>query len=508
MQKCSKSKLFKRGVVSMTVAAAFAGAAGIAAGAITPPSSSETAAANAAASKQSPPPPSAPHPMHLPKPTTYKLPNGLTVVLLEDHRVPFLTFEIGIRAGDANDPKDLPGVSAVTSDMLNEGTTLRSGKELANAIDRIGGALKASSDPDFTVVSGSALSNNSAQLLGLAAEMVEHPTFPEAEFKLEKTNLLEELKMKRSNPSFLVNERFHKVVFGNHPYAVISPTTESVEKLSRQDLINFHKTHYLPNISSLVIVGDFNVDDMRKTIEKDFGTWKSESAPTGAGTPTATQSGQTIYLVDRPGSVQSSVKIGNLGIKKNDPDYFNVMVANQILGGSPSSRLFLNIREQKGYTYGAYSSFTPHVQPGFFSASADVRTPVTGPALKEFLLEMERIRNTAVSDSELQAAKNYLIGNFQSGFETQGNVAQRLLDEQIYNLPGDYLETFTNKISAVTPDDVKRVANKYIDLNNLAIAVVGDAKQIEPQLMEFAPVEVFDVSGKSLRRDDKTAKKG
>jgi zinc protease len=504
MQNSHTPNGFKKSVVSVAVAAILGGHAMTAAYALAPALTS----GEPTASKQTPPPAGALRPLHLPKPVTYKLANGLAVVLLEDHRVPFVTFQLGIRSGDASDPKDLPGVAAVTGDMLNEGTTVHSSKDLASAVDRIGGALKASTDPDFTVVSGSGLSNNSPALMGLLAEIVEHPTFPETEFKLEKTNLLEELKMRRSNPSFLVNERFHKVVFGNHPYAVTSPTTESVEKLTRENLVNFHKTHYLPNISSLVVVGDFNIDDMKKTIEKDFGGWESEKAPETTSVPSAAQSGQAIFLVDRPGSVQSSVKLGNLGIKKNDPDYFNVMVANQVLGGSPNSRLFLNIREQKGYTYGAYSSFTPHLQPGFFSASADVRTPVTGPALKEFLFELDRIRTAPVSDAELQLAKNYLIGNYQSGFETQANVAQRLIEEQMYNLPVDYLETYTNKIAAVTPADITRVANKYMDLNNLAIAVVGDAKQIEPQLVEFAPVEVFDVNGKLLRHDDKSAKKG
>jgi zinc protease len=466
------------------------------ANALTPPAGAQTAA------KQSPPPALPPRPLQLPKPTTFKLPNGLTVVMLEDHRVPFVTFQLGIRSGDSSDPTDMPGVASVTADMLSEGTVSRTDKQIADAIDRIGGAVKASTDPDFTVISGSALSKYADAMFGIAADITQHPNFPDADFKLEKTNLLQELTMKRSNPSFLANERFHKVVFGNHPYAVVSPTPESVQKLTREDLIKFHKDHYLPNTSSLVIVGDFKVDKMKALVSKDFGAWKSQTAPTFSFASSPQRSGRTIYLVDRPGSVQSSVKIGNLGIKKSDPDYFAVMVANQILGGSANSRLFLNIREQKGYTYGAYSSFAPRVQAGPFSAGAEVRTPVTAPSLKEFLFELERIRNTPVTDAELDSAKNFLVGTFQSGFETQGSVAQRLLEMQIYNLPPNYLENYTTKVLAVSPADVRRVADKYIDFDNLAITVVGDAKQIENDLRTFAPVEVYDQSGKLVRKDE------
>jgi zinc protease len=466
------------------------------------------AASDNDAGKQSPPPAQPPRPLQLPKPETYKMANGMTVVMLEDHRVPFVTFQLGIKSGDACDPPTMPGVASVTADMLPEGTATRTGKEIATEIDRIGAAVHAQTDPDFTILVGSGLSKYGDNLFAIAADLAQHPSFPEREFKLEKTNLLQELTMRRTNPGFLANERFHKVVFGNHPYATVSPTPESVEKMTRQDLVNFHKTHYLPNLATLVVVGDFHMDKLKNLIDKDFGGWTSEKAPSAVSANCPQLSGRTICLVDRPGSVQSSVKIGNLGIKKNDPDYFSAMVANQILGGSANSRLFLNIREQKGYTYGAYSQFAPHIEPGFFAAGAEVRTPVTAPSLKEFLYELDRIRTTPVSSSELTNAKSYLVGTFQSSFETQANITQKLLEQHIYNLPADYLQTYTDKILAVQPDDVKRVASKYIDFDNLAITVVGDAKQIETDLRAFGPVEVYDQSGKLVRHDDAEKKGG
>jgi zinc protease len=473
-----------------------------------PALSAESSRTEANAGKQSPPPALPPRPLQLPKPTSYKLPNGLTVVLLEDHRVPFVSFQLGIKAGDAADPKELPGLATVVADMITEGTNKRTSKEIAGDVDSIGGALKASADPDFTIISGSALSQYQDKFFSIVADVLLHPSFPDDELKLEKTNLIEQLTMKRTQPDFLADERFHKVVFGDNPYAVVAPTKESVEKVTREQLLAFHKAHYLPNVSALVVVGDFKMDEMKKSIESNFGQWQRGSTTASVSGQPPAQKGRIIYLIDRPGSVQSSVKIGNVAISKTDPDYFAAMVANQILGGSANSRLFLNIREQKGYTYGAYSSFYPRKNPGEFYAKADVRTPVTAPSIMEFLYELNRIRTLPVSQTELESAKNYLIGTFQTGFETQGAVGQRLLEMQLYDLPADYLENYTNNILAVNPDDVRRVARKHIDVNNLVITVVGDAKQIEPELQFFAPVEVYDQTGKLVRKDDEKTSRG
>lgn len=454
--------------------------------------------------RQSPPPPLPQRPLQLPRPITYELPNGLKVLLLEDHRVPFVTYELGIKCGEAQDPKDLPGLASVTADMLTEGTDKHSSKEIASIIDSIGGALHGDATADFTLVTGSVLSKNQPQLLSMLSDIIQHPTFPEDELKLERANMLEELKMKRSNPSFLADERFQKVVFGEHPYAVVAATPESIEHFDRATLTQFHKTHYLPNDTTLVIVGDFQADKLKKLIAEDFGNWQRGTLPGPIEAKAPARTERTIYLVDRPGSVQSSLRMGNIALKKTDPDYYAAVVANQILGGSPMSRLFLNIREQKGYTYGAYSGFVMHVQPGAFNASAEVRTPVTAPALKEFLYELNRIRTTSPTSEEMANAKNYVVGSFQSGFETQSDIGRRLLDCQLYDLPSDYLSTYAEKILAVTPEQVQKIAQKYMDLNDLAIVVVGDGKQIEPALRSFAPVEVYDQNGKLLRTDSQT----
>lgn len=460
--------------------------------------------------RKNPPQTPAPRPFKLPSVTTYKLDNGLNVQLLEDHRVPFITVELGIKAGSAHEPRELLGLSSITASMLSEGTKKLKSKEIAEEVDFIGGGLRASADADFTLVVASGLSKYSDRLFNVMSDVVLNPSFPEDELKLKKTNLLQELIMKRSEPDFLVSERFAKVVYGDHPYSVVAPEPETVERISKADLEKYHASQYVPNNAVLIVVGDFDKAALEATIKKSFGAqvWPSGNIEAAKSASAPKINGKHIYLVDRPGSVQSTLRLGNLGLNKTNPDFFPMMVANQILGGASHSRLFTNIRENKGYTYGAYSGFSARKDPGSFAASADVRTEVTTPSLQEFIYELEKIRNLKVEDKEMADAKNYLTGSFQLGLETQAGLAQRLLEVQLYELPGNYLETYTDKIMAVNPDDVRRVARKYIDLDNMVITVVGDANKIKRELELFAPVDLYDVQGKPMKEATGTTKPG
>jgi zinc protease len=438
-----------------------------------------------------------PRPFVMPKVQTYTMENGLTVQMVEDHRFPFLTMALGFHSGSTSVPGDLIGLGSMTATLLTEGTTTRSSKEIANEIDFIGGSLGASSDFDFTTVSGSALSDYSDRLIKLMSDVVLNPNFPQDELALQKTNLIQELTMMRSNPDFLVGERFSKVLFGAHPYSIVAPNETSINRISQKDLIDYHARTYIPNNAIMVVVGDFNTDKMKEKLSQNFGSqWKQGKVDTLSLPALPTQEGRKIYLVDRPGSVQTSIKVGNVGVQRKDPDYFPLMVMNQILGGAANARLFMNIREQKGYTYGAYSRMSARQEKGSFSAEANVRTEVTGPSLQEFIYELDRMRNTRVSDVELNSAKNFLAGSFQLGLETQSGLVQRLLEAKLYNLPDDYLATYADKIMAVKVDDVRTAARKLIDANNLVITAVGDAKKIKGDLEMFAPVTVFDTQGK------------
>ncbi|HEY9719156.1 MAG TPA: pitrilysin family protein [Trichormus sp.] len=446
--------------------------------------------------RKNPPKVPAPRPFKLPDVDIYKLPNGLKVELVTDHRFPFVTMALGVKAGSTLDPTDKVGLAGMTADMLNEGTKTLTSKQIADQVDEIGGALFASSEFDFTVLSASALSKYTDRIFNLFTDVLFNPSFPEDELTLKKTNLIQVLAMKRSQPDFLGEERFQRVVFGDHPYGNVAPTPASVKATNRDDLKQFHDKNYLPNDSVLIVVGDFKPDDMKQMIASKFSDWKSGTLPVTELPALPVQHGRHIYLVNRPGSVQTTLRIGNSSIERLDPDYFPMLVANQILGGAAQARLFLNIREQKGYTYGAYSGLTARRHPGSFAANSDVRTEVTAPALEEFLYELDRLRNVKPSEKELKDAKNYLCGAFQLGLETQSGLAQRLLEVNMYDLPDNYLETYADKVMAINADDVRSVARKLIDEDNLVIAVVGDAAKIKHDLEFFGPVEVYDTSGK------------
>lgn len=453
--------------------------------------------------REKPPTLPAPRPFVLPKVKTIKLDNGLEVKLLEDHRFPVVTVAMGIRAGKSMDEQDRQGIAKLTATMLTEGTEKRTSKEIASEADYIGGSLGATCDYDFTLISGSCLSNYTPRLMSLFQDVILHPSFPDEEMKLKKTNWLQELVLQRAEPSFLLEERFRHVVFGKNPYAWVSPQPNMIEKISKEDLKKFHSQNYIPNNSLLLVVGDFDPVAIESTIKSSFGkVWEKGVIKTPTMAEVSDIRDQKIYLVNRPGSVQSSIKLGNLGIKKVDPDYFRILVMNDVLGGSAHSRLFENIRESKGYTYGAYSSAASRVYPDAFSAHADVRTDVTAPSLQEFLYELDRIRNVKASQEELDAAKNYLAGLFQLKLETQSGLAQALLEAGLYKMPDDYLETYTKNIMAVTVDDVRKVARRIISSGKFVITVVGDAKKIQSDLEMFAPVEVYSVDGKLSTSDE------
>ena len=448
-----------------------------------------------------------PRPFKLPTVETYKLENGLKVQLVEDHRVPYVTVFLGFKAGKLLDDNQTLGVAQLTAEMLTEGTGSRSSKEIADQIDYIGGSLGAHTGYDFTLLNGSALSNSTPKLFELFSDVLLNPSFPEDEIKLKKANWLQALVMKRSQPSFLLEERFRKVIFGGHPYGIVAPHPDMVSAITQKDLLEFHKQHYIPNDAILLVLGDFDKSKMKELVSSSLGEWKAGERKEAALPNVPSHKGRKIYLVNRPGSVQSSLKLGNLGIKKTDPDYFKILVMNEVLGGAAHSRLFANIRENKGYTYGAYSSSATRVHPDVFYASADVRTDVTAASLQEFLYELEKIRNLKPKADELTTAKNYLTGTFQLGIETQAGLAQRLLEVSLYELPEDYLETYTKKVMAVTPEDVRVAARRIIQAKDLVITVVGDAEKIRPDLEMFAPVEVYSTEGEVVTRAETTGAK-
>ncbi len=440
-----------------------------------------------------------PVPFQIPQPYITQLENGLKVVIFEDKRLPLVSFRLAFLAGDANDPSDTIGLNSAMAAMLTEGTATYSSRELAEKIERLGASISANSSDDFTVIAASALSIYSSEILQLFAEILFRPSFPEDELDLYRRNAVENIKFQRSQPGFLANEQTARILYGDHPYSRIAPSAADIDKLTREALSEAHSRLLVPNNAILVAVGDIEREEFLAEIEEQFGDWQrgDSGAPRFAGPPERT--GRTLTIVDRPGSAQSNIVLANIAMERNNPDYFPVTVMNQVLGAGASSRVFMNLREEKGYTYGAYTRLDTKRLAGDFEATAEVRTSVTGDSLREFFYELDRIRNERVTDDELADAKNFLTGVFPIRAETQEGLTNLIVNQQLFGLPVDYLQTYRENIESVSAEDVQRVAEKYIQPERLAIVIVGDARDVLPQAREYSEViEIFDTEGHAM----------
>lgn len=442
------------------------------------------------------PAPLAPLPFHIPQPYSTKLANGLRIVVFVDERLPLVSYRLAFLSGETNDPADMIGVTSAMASMLTEGTANYSSRELAEKIERLGASISASSSEDFTVIGASALSMYSSEILHLIAEVVFRPSFPADELNLYQRNTIEHLKFQRSQPNFLANEQTARLLYGDHPYSRLSPSPADVEKLTRAALIEAHGRTLVPDNAILIAVGAIDRDELIAEVTDQFGSWRGASVKSPDLPELPQRTARTLTIVDRPGSAQSNIVLANLAIDRTDPDFFATTVMNQVLGAGASSRVFMNLREEKGYTYGAYTRFDAKRVAGEFEATAEVRTDVTGDSLREFFYELGRIRSEPVREDELRDAKNFLTGVFPIRAETQEGLTNLLVNQQLYGLPEDYLQTYRENIEAITVEDVKRVAEKYIREDELAIVIVGDASDVLKQARTYASdIEVFDTEG-------------
>ncbi|MDQ1559457.1 MAG: zinc protease [Pyrinomonadaceae bacterium] len=447
--------------------------------------------------RREPPAPLAPRPLNLPAPFETTLANGLRVVFVENSRLPFVTYRLAFRSGDSHDPHDLPGLTDIVTGMLNEGTQTRTSRRIADDVARIGATLGAGASSDNTTVAASALSQFNDQILELMADITLRPSFPADELELTKQNALQNLIAQRGQPSFLANERLARVMYGEHPYSVVSATPESIAAMSRDDLVRFHRRRFIPNNAVLVVGGDIRRDDAMRRIEELFGAWEPGEVETSEFPAPPVRTHRTLHLVDRPGSAQSNIIIANAGITRTDPDYFPVLVMHTVLGANASSRIFMNLREDKGYTYGAYTSLDARRDAGSFRATAEVRTPVTGESLKEFFYELGRIREDLVTEKELLDAQTYLTGIFPIRLETLDGLIDQLIQIKMHDLPDDYLHIYRERVSAVTREEVLRVAREYVTPDRAAIVIVGDAGALADDIKSYAEeIEIYDSAGK------------
>ena len=450
--------------------------------------------------KQAPPPlPS--RPITLPSAHETTLSNGLVVVVVEDSRLPLVSYRLALRTGDAHDPAELPGLMDMLTGLLTEGTESHTSREIADEVARLGATLQAGASSDYTTVAASSLATFSDNILELMADVALRPVFPANEVELTKQNTKESLKQQRAQPSFLAGEMVARVMFGQHPYHVTAPTPESVDAVTRERLIEFHRSTFVANNAVFIIAGDVQQDSILQRVENLFGKWQPGTVAGDNFPPPPERKSRSAYVVDRPGSAQANIVISNAAITRTSPDYFPLLVMHTVLGANASSRLFMNLREEKGYTYGAYSSLDARRTAGTFRATAEVRTPVTGDSLKEFFYELNRIRNEPVSEKEIGDAKSYLTGVFPIRLETQEGLIDQLVQIKVFGLPENYLEIYRSSIQAVTIQQVQEVARKYVRPDEAAIVIVGDGAQLADQIKPYADeIEFFNTAGKKKNK--------
>jgi predicted Zn-dependent peptidase len=427
---------------------------------------------------------------HLPALYETQLPNGLSVVLLQDARFPMVTVRLAFQAGSRFDPAGLPGLAEAAASLLTDGTKSRTSRQIAEDMAAIGGSINAHESPDSLTISASSLSENTRKLLDMVADVARNANFPADEVKLYKDNRLQHLIEQRSQSEYLASEKLDEVVFGANPYGHTNPTPESIQKLDIPALANFRDTYLVPNNAVLIVLGDLPPRaDLLKMLTGQFGDWTKRAVPP-ATMPPIPAPRKSLTLVDRPGSVQADVHVGHLGITRSSPDYFPLTVGSTILGGGTSSRLFNDIREKQGYAYSVYSHHMPLKDAGLFGAAMQVRNEVMAPALTSMLAELGDMAQKPVTATELSDVKNYLSGTFVLRLQTQDGIASQLAIVKTMGLPIDYLENYTTRIRSVEPDQIQSVAKKIIAPDQSAIVVVGDAKQIGPALEKFGKVEV------------------
>jgi len=420
----------------------------------------------------------------LPRLSETTLGNGLRLLVLEDHRLPQISFQLLVPgAGGYFDPEDQPGLAGFTAALMREGTATQTSSQVARGLEIMAATLNfsAGNSPE-AVISGSCLREHAVRLIDLAADVLLHPSFPDEEVASFKQRSRGTLAQQRANPNFLAAEMFSRAVYGAHPASRIGPTEAALDRLKREDLVEFHRAHYLPDRAVLAVAGDVSMLQARLVVQAKLGGWAKSAASTTAPVrePEALDASK-LYFVGRPGSVQTNFIVGTQAIERTSADFDVLSVMNKIVGAVPTGRLFTHLREEKGYTYDARSSLDARDHRGDWSASTNVRTEVTEPALRDLLEEVRQIREMPVSDQELADAKRSMIASFALSLESPAQMLDLALTQWRYKLPADYWDRYAERVMAVTKEQIQAAARTYLAQDRLQIVLVGDpARALEP----------------------------
>jgi zinc protease len=437
----------------------------------------------------------------LPKPVEADLPNGMHLMVLEDHRLPQISFQIFIPgAGGYDDPADRPGLASFVASMMREGTASRTSEQISQQLEVMAASLSVTAGTSSleATISGSSLSDQFDGLIDMTADVLLHPSFPDEELARYKQRTRAGLMQQRANPGFLAAEMFSRGVYGAHPAARLSPTISALDTTTREALTAFHRGHYVPDHAGMAIAGDISMAEVRKLIDAKLAGWAKSGAAAAVVSEPPALSGPKIYFIARPNSVQTNLIVGTQAIPRTHPDYDVLQVMNKVIGGGPTGRLFIHLREEKGYTYGASSTLSAPAHRGDWSASTSVRSEVTEPALRDLLAEVALLRDQPVSETEISDAKRAMIASFALSLESPAQLLNYYVTRWRYQLAADYWDKYPERVSAVTAGQIQAAARTYLAANRMQVVAVGDPARVADTLRKLGDVETYDADGKRV----------
>lgn len=445
-------------------------------------------------------------PVRFPPFVTARMPNGAELLVVTNREQPVVTISLSVPAGGAYVPNGKAGLDDLLATLITKGTTTRNAERIAEEVEAAGGSISGTAGADYLTITVTALAENLPQAMTLLADVVANSTFPESEVDLARTQALSTVQLALSQPGDIASRTFRRAIYGDHPYG-FSSTQASLRGITRDDIVGFYNSRVKPAGALLVVAGDVDPARVRTLATSSFASWRGTPAATPAAPAIPARTQREIILVHKPGAVQSNIIAGLPFITPRDPALYALTLMNRILGDGGDSRLFMILREQKGWTYGAYSGFTQPRGRGRFEATAEVRTPVTDSAVRELVVQLERIRTETPPDSEIAAARSYITGSFPLTIETPEQIAGAVASARLRGLPDDFVIRYRERIAAVTPVQMMAAARQHLLTDRLAIVVVGDAREILRGLraLNLGPVRLVDVEGEPLEEASLTA---
>ena len=457
--------------------------------------------------REQPPPPLAPKHVDFPAYELKTLPNGLQVLVIPHHEQPSVVFRLLVRAGAVHEPADRPGVASFVATLLNQGTTTKTAEQVATLIDSAGGVIGVGAGNELTYIQGAVIKDRTDEALGLVSDMVQRPAFSPNEIQLQRRQALSSLRVANDDPDYIANVVFDRLVFGQHPYGRPGQgSVESIERITQADLVAFHRAWFVPNNAVLAIVGDLSASEAFAAAERAFGSWpRRDVTEVVPATPPAPA--RRVVVIDRPGSAQTEIRVGHLAFPRTHPDYVAFDMTIRILGGEGANRLFGVLRSERGLTYGASADFNAFRTSGVVVAETDTRTSGTAESLRLMVDEFARLQRDQVHPAELEGAQDFFAGHFPLSIETPSAIAEQVLTRLFYGQDLKELDTYVDRVTALTPSDIQRMARQWLKPDQLTIVLVGDASAFASQLkavgfgsFERIPLAELDLDSPTFRR--------